>query len=186
MELGIQRVVNTFERVEARWSLVGAHAIGILTEPRATVDFDFVVDDFKLKSVLLELEKEFDALENGLEILDMGPALRLKALDIDLIRSSTHPLFQKALEHRRQYQDWWTPDPEVLIALKFLSAVSPWRGRTKQMYDVADLRAVVLAVGFEQLDRALMIDLAALVYPGAENKFAELLSKIERGDPIAI
>ena len=116
----------------------------------------------------------------------MGPALRLKALDVDLIRSSTHPLFRKALEHRRQEEGWWMPVPEVLVVLKFLSAVSPWRGRTKQMYDVADLRAVVLAVGLDQLDRDLMMDLATHVYPGAEKEFGELLGKIERGDPIAI
>jgi hypothetical protein len=78
------------------------------------------------------------------------------------------------------------PVPEVLIALKFLAAVSPWRDRTKRMYDTADLRALYLAVGQDQLDSELMNDLAAQVYPGAEREFGQLLEKIERGEPITV
>ena len=66
MENGIQRVIQVFERVQTRWALVGAHAIGFLTEPRATVNFDFVVDDAKLRSILNGLEAEFD-LPDGLD-----------------------------------------------------------------------------------------------------------------------
>lgn len=37
-----------------------------------------------------------------------------------------------------------------------------------------------------QLDHAMMIELARLVCPGAEDEFRELLDKIDRGDPISI
>lgn len=41
-------------------------------------------------------------------------------------------------------------------------------------------------VGKDELDGALMEELAALVYPGAESEAASLIEKIERGEPIAI
>lgn len=182
MEERIRRVVAVFDRVGARWTLVGAHAVGALTEPRATVDFDFIVEASRLRMILEALEDKLGELD----VLDLGPAVRLRALDVDLIRSDTHPLFDEALRRTRSLEGWTVPVPEVLIALKFLSATSTWRGATKKAYDVADLRAMVEAVGLESLDRELMTRLAARVYPGAESEFEELLGKIERGEPITI
>lgn len=182
MEETVRRAVAVFERLGVTWALVGAHAIGMLTEPRATVDFDFVVEESSLKALVAALEAEF----GDLEAFDMGPALRLGALSIDLIRSTTHPLFGEALRHTRDIEGWRVPRPEVLIVLKFLSAVNPWRGRTKKMYDVADLRAAFHAVGPQHLDRAFMAKLAAQVYPGAEREFAALLDKLERGEPVSV
>jgi hypothetical protein len=77
------------------------------------------------------------------------------------------------------------PRTEVLVVLKFLAAVSPWRDRRKRMQDVFDISYVCEVVGAE-LDRAMMLDLARLVYPGAEREFAELLDKLDRGDPISV
>lgn len=182
MENTVGRVVDVFDRLGVRWALVGAHAVGIFTEPRATVGFDFVVDAQKLKAVVVALERELGDLRTE----DLGPALRLGALDVDLIRSSTHPLFREALEHVREVDRWNVPVAEVLIVLKFLSAVSPWRGSAKRTYDVGDLRALVQAVGPENLDRELMHRLASLVYPGAEAEFEDLFGRLERGEPISI
>lgn len=182
MEAKIARVVAALDRVAARWALVGAHAVGLHTEPRATEDFDFIVEDAKLRRVVAALEEEF----GDLGVQDMGPALRLATLGVDLIRSATHPVFAQALRHTRQVQSWRVPIPEVLIVLKFLSAVNPWRGPAKRAYDVGDLRALVQALGLERLDGELMTRLAGLVYPGAEREFAELMGRIERGEPVTI
>ncbi len=182
MEERIARVVAVFEELGARWALVGAHAVGALTEPRATSDFDFVVEESKLKAVLRALE---DAL-GELDAVDLGPALRLRAVDVDLIRSSTHPLFQEALSNVRELGHWKIPAPEVLMVLKFLSAVSTWRDRTKKMQDVVDLRALYIAVGKENLDGELMRRLATKVYPRAEEEFEDLLRRLEGGEPITI
>jgi len=182
MEETFKRVVAVFDRLQARWVLVGAHAVGALTEPRATVDIDFIVEEAKLRQVLDALERELGKLE----VVDMGPALRLQGLDVDLIRSTTHPLFEEALRHTRNLEGWRIPRPEVLIVLKFLAAVSPWRGLAKKTYDLGDLRALYHAVGKDQLDAELMQRLAARVYPGAEREFEDLIAKIERGEPISI
>lgn len=182
MEERIARVVAVFQQVGSKWALVGAHAIGTLAEPRATADFDFVVEGSKMRAVLNALEEEF----GDLDAVDMGPAMRLRALDVDLIRSTTHSLFGEALTHVRRVVDWNLPLPEVLVVLKFLAAVSPWRERTKRMQDVVDLTALVTALGREELDEALLKRLASQVYPGGEVELEALLGRIERGEPITI
>ena len=182
MEEAIRRFVAVLRQSGARWSLVGAHAIGTLTEPRATVDFDFVVEDSKLRRLLSALEEEFGELD----VVDMGPEVRLRALDIDLIRAGNHALFQEALRRVREVGDWPIPVPEVLIALKFLAATSPWRNRPKKMQDVADLSALYFAIGRDALDFDLLRQLAQRVYPGAETEFIGLLDKLEHGEAISI
>lgn len=182
MEERIARVVAVFQELGARWALVGAHAIGTLTVPRATADFDFVVEDSKLRSILKALEREF----GDLDPVDLGPAMRLRALDVDLIRSTTHSLFREALSHARPVEDWEIPVPEVLIVLKFLAAVSPWRERTKRMQDIVDLSTLFLAIGRDELDEDLIRGLAAQVYPGAESELEDLLGRIERGEPVTV
>jgi hypothetical protein len=180
-ETDIAGVIQVFEDNHVRWALVGAHAIGLLTEPRATADFDFIVEGSKLGSVIDGLTTRFGELGKN----DIGAAIQLKAIDVDLIRSSNHPLFQVALEQTRTVGAWTVPRTEVLVVLKFLAAVSPWQDRVKRRQDVTDISYLYEVVGSE-LDRALMLELSGLVYPGAAHEFGELLGKIERGEPIAI
>ncbi|NJO24008.1 MAG: hypothetical protein HC868_15145 [Sphingomonadales bacterium] len=52
-------VIDVLSRVGAQWSLVGAHAVNVYVEPRATVDIDFVVEARKMKPILRALEEEF-------------------------------------------------------------------------------------------------------------------------------
>lgn len=78
------------------------------------------------------------------------------------------------------------PRTEVILVLKFLSAVNPWRNQDKSAQDLVDLRTIYHAVGGDQLDRDEMLQLASLVYPHADREFQDLLEKIERGDPISL
>lgn len=181
-EADIVRVIEVFEKTGARWALVGAHAVGLLTEPRATVDFDFIVEERKLKQVLRELARAFGDLDED----DIGAAIRLRAIDVDLIRSNNHPLFREALDRAQPSGDWQIPPPEVIIALKYLSAVNPWRNRDKRAQDLVDLRTVYHAIGPDDLDRGYLVKLSALVYPGAEQEFEELIGRIDRGEPIEV
>lgn len=180
-EADIVRVIEVFDQEGARWVLVGAYAVGLLTEPRATVDFDFIVEASKLKSVIRSLEGCFGDLDEQ----EIGAAIRLCAIDVDLIRSNNHPLFREALDKAQTAGDWKIPPAEVIIALKFLSAVSPWRNRDKRAQDIVDLRTVYNATTAD-LDRDYMIELSKMVYPGADREFTDLLERIERGDPIAL
>jgi hypothetical protein len=180
-EADVARVIRVFKAKRARWALVGAHAIGLVTEPRATADFDFVLDASKFDDVIRALTKEFGPLDER----DIGAAVQLTAIDVDLIRSTEHPLFEAALEHRRIVGGWRVPRTEVLIVLKFMAAVSPRRNRDRRRQDVADIGFVYHAAE-GKLDRALMRELSRLVYPGAEAEFQDLIGKIDRDEPIAI
>jgi hypothetical protein len=180
-EADITRVVEVFEAKRARWALVGAHAIGLLTEPRATADFDFIVEGAKLEDVVRALSRSFGNLDE----LDIGAAIQLRAIDVDLIRSTNHALFEVALAEIRTVGDWKVPRTEVLIALKFLAAVSPRCAQRKRRQDVLDI-SFIWEIANAQLDRSLLVELSALVYPGAEREFRELIDKLDRGDPLTI
>jgi hypothetical protein len=78
------------------------------------------------------------------------------------------------------------PRTEVLIALKFLAAISPRRDRDKRAQDVVDLRTAYRKVGADRLDTEEMIQLAGLAYPNADQEFQTLLGKIDRGEPLSI
>jgi hypothetical protein len=174
-------VIQVFESRRVRWALVGAHAIGLVTEPRATADFDFIVDGGSLDAIIRDLMEVFGALE----VEDIGAAVRLEAIDVDLIRSTHHSLFDVALEQQRMVGTWHVPRTEVLIVLKFLAAVSPVRSRDRRRQDATDIGFVYHAA-HEQLDRELMIELSKQVYPGAEVAFRELPGKLDRDEPITI
>lgn len=178
----ITRVIDAFEEAGASWVLVGAQAVGILTEPRATADFEFIVESARLPRLLEVLRREMGELSED----DVGAAIRLKALDVDLIRSGNHALFREALALRQPAGSWFVPSPEALLVLKFLSAVNPWRSQAKRIHDVGDLAAVYRAVGADALDRGTLDRLAGLVYPGAEAELRSLLDRIDRGDPLSI
>ena len=180
-EADVSRVVQIFESNHAAWALVGAHAVGLLTQPRATGDFDFIVESQKMNRVIRDLEAEFGDLGQR----DIGGAVELAAISIDLIHSANHPLFGEALRQVRTVGDWKVPRTEVLIALKFLASISPWRNRDKRALDIVDLRAIYHAVG-DQLDRDELIRLGGLAYPEAAREFGELLDKIDRGEPLSV
>lgn len=181
-EQDISRVIAVFEANGAAWVLVGAHAVGILTEPRATTDFKFIVETRKLDGILRDLAGAFGELDAR----EIGAAIELTAIDIDLIRSTNHALFQEALREVRTLGDWKLPRTEVLIALKFLAAISPWRDRVRKTRDISDLTALYLAGGSASLDREEAIRLGGLAYPGAERELRDLFDRIDRGDPLLI
>lgn len=177
----VTRVIATFDRLGAKWALVGAHVVGMLTEPRATTDFDFVVEEAKLHGVMDALRKEFPELAP----FDMGPAIRLAPFSIDLIKSTQHPIFREALKGRHRLEGWIIPSVEAMIVLKFWSAISGWRAPEKKLQDASDMVAIYQAHK-GKANRELLVRLASLAYPGAEREFKALLGKIDRGEPITI
>src|SRR5258706_1270644 len=52
LEQAARATVEVFAEVGTRWALVGAGAYAMLVEPRATEDFDLVVEGEKLQAVL--------------------------------------------------------------------------------------------------------------------------------------
>ncbi|RMH18251.1 MAG: hypothetical protein D6696_13485 [Acidobacteria bacterium] len=132
------------------------------------------------------------AVQESLAILRASRAVSGRAEEVALMEERIRRVvgvFEQVgarLERTHATEGWIVPVPEVLIALRFLSAVSSWRARTKKISDVADLAAMVQALGEDRLDRELLRELAARVYPGAEVELERLLERIARGEAITI
>jgi hypothetical protein len=182
-EADIIRVVDVLQdKQDGRgWALIGAHPLSLITEPRATNDFDFVIEDDRLSGIMHNLASAFGDLD--LVVSDTG--VRLNALEVDLIRSSNHALLQVALERQNVINGWRVPRTEVLIALRFLSSRSVWRPRYKRMQDMADIAAIWESRG-PDLDRAMLLELGGLVYAGAGRELDQVLDQLARGEPISI
>lgn len=176
----IATLIEVFEEQGAGWALVGAVAFGLRVEPRATRDIDFVVEARRLPAVIEALRERLGDLQDE----DMGATVRLRALDVDLIRSSQHPLFTEALRRVEIHEGWRLPITEVLVALKFMSAVNAWRERAKRIQDAADL--VALYQHATDFDRDLASRLAATAYPGAEQGLLQMLDRVDRGERLEI
>jgi hypothetical protein len=181
LEETYRRVIDVLTRVGARWSVVGAHAVNLFVEPRATVDIDLVVDARKMKPILRALEEEFGAVQTT----EVGAALRVTNLSLDLIRADNHPLFRAALDDAEERQGVRVPTVELLLVLKFLAATSPWRDVADRKQDVADLIRVYRATGAD-LDRPAALRYASRVYPRAEVEFAGILDRIDRGEDVSV
>ena len=181
LEETYRRVIDVFTRVGARWSMVGAHAVNFFVEPRATVDIDFVVEAREMKPLLRALEEEFGALETT----ELGAALRVTNLSIDLIRGDNHPLFHAALDEAEEHEGVRVPPVELLLVLKFLAATSPWRDVADRKQDVADLIRLYRAAGAD-FDRKVAMRHASRVYPRAEEELAAILDRIDRGEDVSV
>lgn len=144
-------------------------------------DFDFVTEDDRLSGILHDLAAAFGDLDPV--VSDVG--IRLRALEVDLIRATNHALLQVALERQNVIDGWRVPRTEVLIALRFLSSRSVWRPRYKRMQDMADIAAIWESRG-PDLDRAMLLELGGLVYAGAGRELDQVLDQLARGEPISI
>jgi hypothetical protein len=181
MEDVYKRIIGAIDGAGVRWTVVGAHAVNVYVRPRATEDIDLVVDAGKMDIVLQVVEKEFGEQQ----AVDIGGAVRLVGLEVDLIRSNNHPLFRAALDDALEEQGIRIPPPELLIALKFLAATSPWRRPADRGLDTADLMNVYDALG-SKLDRGVALAYAAKIYPGADRELANVFDRIDRGERIQI
>lgn len=181
LEETYRRVIDVLARVGAQWTVVGAHAVNLYVEPRATVDIDLVVDARKMKPILQALEQEFGELQTT----EIGAAVRVTNLSVDLIRGDNHPLFRAALDEAVEREGVRVPTVELLLVLKFLAAASPWRDVADRKQDVADLIRLYRAAGAE-LDRPAALRYASHVYPRAEIELAAILDRIDRGEDVTV
>lgn len=179
-------LINRFEEADVDWVLVGAEAVNLYRKrPRATVDVDFVVrkKDLRMaKKILKETCSEVKDSEVHLTgLLSKAPV----RLTVDVIKSQSHELFTEALDRKLDVEGMKVPPIEVLLALKYFSAVSPWRQRGDKYQDVADFvhayednRAAV--------NRGLLTDLASRAYKNARKDFEKFLDDVDHDRPVAV
>jgi hypothetical protein len=178
--------LNRLEQEGIDWALVGAEAINLHHgNPRATVDVDIVVRSKhipKIRKVLRETCARVEDSEVHLKGTLSPPPVELT---IDVIKSQSHPLFEEALDHKIEIQGLLTPRLEALLALKFLSVVSPWRAREDKLQDVADFIKAYKG-NVKTIDRGLLIALASRAHEKAGPEFATFLDAVENDRPITI
>jgi nucleotidyltransferase AbiEii toxin of type IV toxin-antitoxin system len=184
-----RQVHDLFDRLDregVEWVLIGAQAINLyLLRPRATVDVDIVVRKKHLRKAIKVLQAACGAVEES-EVhfkAELSPAP--ERLGVDLIKSTSHALFEEALDRKVQIEGIPAASLEALLALKFLSIVSPWRSIPDKFQDSSDLTRAFLE-NRPRVDRALFIELASLASKNARAVAVKLLDAIENGKPITI
>lgn len=182
VEATLARVIATFDELGVRWCLIGAHAIGEYTEPRATEDVDLLVDDRRMPKLLSLLGDRLGPLD----VDDIGAAVRLRALQIDLVRASANSVFRTALAEATTIDAWRIPTREALLVMKFMAATSPFRGLDRRRQDIIDLVRLYRAIDPDDLDRPTISRLAGMMYGGADAELSELLGRIDRDEPISL
>jgi len=75
--------------------------------------------------------------------------------------------------------------PDLLITLKFLASLSPWRAVADRGQDAVDLVRIYQALG-EDLDRERALSRASTIFPGAERELEAILDRVDRGEKISI
>lgn len=163
MEDIIKRVIATLDELGVRWCLIGAHPVGEYTEPRAAEDVDLLVDDRRMPKILERLAEELGPLDED----DIGAAVRLRALRIDLVRASSNGVFRSALANATMVQSWRLPSPTALVVVKFMAGTSPFRGLDRRRQDIVDLIRLYRAIDPTVLDQRELERLTAHLYDGA-------------------
>ncbi|MBI4600580.1 MAG: nucleotidyl transferase AbiEii/AbiGii toxin family protein, partial [Planctomycetes bacterium] len=171
------------------WVLVGAAAVNhYLKRPRATLDVDVVVREKDLRKAKRVLKAACPDLRET-ESSPLGPPegtvvnfhgtlspdpMRLEA---DVIKSQSHELFGVALDRKVVAGGVKVATVEVLLALKYLAAVSPWRRPGDKHQDVADF-IKAFKDNRDRIDRALLLDLAFRADEGAREDFPRFLDSV--------
>jgi len=183
------KAAEFFERLDEAgidWVLVGAAAMNhYLPRPRATLDVDVVVrqkDIPKAKLVLNEVctdVRETEVHFHG--VLSPDPS----RLETDVIKSQSHELFGIALDRKTRIEAVSIVPVEVLLALKYLAAVSVWRAVEDKRMDVADFTRTFKA-NRSRIDRTLLIELASRAHATGKVDFPVFLDAVENDKPITI
>jgi len=184
-----KKVRDLFRRLDAEkieWVLVGAEAVNLyLARPRATVDVDIVVRQKhlrKAKKVVKELCKGLEDTEVHFKALLSDDPNRL---ELDVIKSQSHRLLEAALNERVLVEEVPVPRIEVLLALKYLSAASPWRKVEDQHMDASDFIRAFKA-NRARIDRSLLVDFASQAHKNARSEFERFLDAVENDRPITL
>jgi len=178
--------LERLDGAKVEWVLVGAEAINLfLARPRATVDVDLIVRTKHLRRVKRILEEACEDLKET-EVHFKGVLSREPyRLEVDVIKSGAHELFGIALDRRIMVGTVAVPQIEALLALKYLSVVSPWRKREDKFQDASDFTRAYKE-NCATIDRALLVDLASRAHEQAGEQFEKFLQAVERDEPITL
>ncbi len=179
-------LINRLDDEDIDWVLVGAEAMNLyLKRPRATVDVDIVVrkKDFrKIEKVLREICVDLTETQVHWSGLISRPPM---LLELDVIKSTSHVLFEATLDLKTIVDGVKAAPVECVLALKYLSSVSPWRPKGKKHIDIGDF-IITFKDNAEQLNRDRLIHLASRAHANAGKEFLVFLDAVENDKPITL
>jgi hypothetical protein len=185
----IADVLDALTKAHADFAVVGAHAVGVHARPRATIDFDVIVQGSKLASVSKMLRSSGYTVRDEGDVVQIWVGPKSTEAACDLMRSTAHPLWETILLKTSPGTVAGREVPiatrPALVALKFFSAVSPSRDREDRAQDVVDVARLV-KTSWSLADRKEALSLVSVIHPGADGELARLLDDIAAGKPITI
>jgi hypothetical protein len=182
----VLEIFNRLEEAEVDWVLVGAEAVNLyVARPRATVDVDIVVSQKHLRRVKKLLKETCVAVKDTEVVLRALISPEPNRLSLDAIKSQSHELFDLALKHQVSKGGVRVVRVEALLALKYLSAVSPNRSPEDKRMDASDFGRVYKQ-NRKRIDHPLLLDLASRAHRGARKEFEAFLDAIAHDRPLTI
>ncbi len=182
-------VLDLFRRLEDEkidWVLVGGEAVNLYRkQPRATVDVDLVVRQKHIRKAKKVLAEMCGAVKESEVHLKAVLSPQPRELTVDVIKSQAHELFEATLDRRTLVEGIWAPPIEALLALKYLSAVSPWRPLGDKHQDASDFIKAYKDCR-AHVNRGLLIELASRAHQNARVEFPVFLDAVEKDGPITL
>jgi hypothetical protein len=183
----VRRIMARLDQSGIRWALVGAGAVNYYSgKPRSSLDVDLLIDGPRLDQAVA-IAKGVLGPRAGETRHETHVTLRAarSPLVIDLIRGNQHPLFEEALRRRRRRGVVRIPTVEALLALKYLSAVSPHRPTADKRQDILDF-ARTLQASRGRVDVPQLIELGAMAHDRARGEIAQLVDDVLHDRPLTI
>ena len=188
----IRRVVGVFDALGLRYALIGGHAVSFHWRPRVTVDVDFLVPAASLPRLEAALPGAGFLVERRGEILRAWNAGADPAVDepiVDFVpaeyNETQREVVRTAIEADYQGVPLRIASRAAVVALKFLSAISPTRQQLDKMQDVTDLGHIVRQ-RWTIKHQAEALRLVERSYAGGGSELGKLVDDIQHGRPITI
>jgi len=188
----IRRVVGVLRRLRIPYALIGGHAASYHGRPRVTVDVDFLVAGKSLPRLEAALPEEGFVVRRRGEVLSAWEKGQDPAADepvVDLVPAEYNRTQEEALRTAEQvrYQKILlrVVTRPAVVALKYLSAVSPHRAAPDKAQDVADLGHIVKQswTPADQVEARRLVDLSN---PGLSRDLDRLIDDLVHDRPITI
>ncbi len=175
----------------AEYVVIGGLAAGFHGRVRATVDVNLLVHRSHLKKIGAALEALGYRVRFFPDMLRAYPANSDDAAEsvADLVACEANPTLlaaSKAIQRASLLgHEVSLVRKGAFVAMKFHAAVSPSRQLGDRYQDLVDIERVVTRV-FSLEDRALALDIADTMYPGARADLDQALNDLAAGKPVKL
>jgi hypothetical protein len=162
-------VIALLNKAGVGFVLMGAHAIsGWMEQARATDDVDVLIQKRHHKKAVRAIQQAYPKLQvTDHRVVTRFTDLETKKVIIDLMKPSALVL-EAVFKNKLWVEDYFIPDLEMALAMKFAAMVSPHGENRRKHQDTADFMAVV-ENNRDSINRLKLRRLGEKVYRGGGN-----------------